>query len=199
MSIVVKESGGTRSEPVEAGTYQARCVGVVDIGVQYNEKFEKRQEKVILIFELPTERITVEGEDKPRWISKRYTANLNDKSNLYRDLCSWRGRPFTEDELHGFSLANVLNAPCVLTIVNTERGGNKYADINAVSKIMKGMEVPPLENEALLFDMEADDAESVFAKLPKWIQELIEKSDTWKHRGQGDATELDDDDGEHPF
>lgn len=182
MALTVKDNGGARVAPMEAGTYPARCVGVIDLGVQYNEKWDKRQEKLRLIFEFPTERVEVDGGEKPRWLSKKYTASLNEKSELYRDLCAWRGVPFTPEELNGFDMRKLLGAPCMVCVVNHERNGNTYTDITAISRAMKGMEVPPLENEALLFDMDGDveEAREVFEKLPQWMQEEVAKSDTWQ-------------------
>lgn len=180
MSLTVKETGGSGTSSIEAGTYPARCVGVVDIGIQHNDFNGRDQEKVILIFELPTERITVDGEDKPRWLSRQYTASLHEKSSLRQHLDAWRGKPFTPEELAGFDLRNVINAPCMLTITNTEKNGNTYANIKAVSKPMKGMVVAPLENDTILFDMESEDAEAVLATIPAWMRDLVEKSPTWQ-------------------
>ena len=70
MSLTVKETKGGGGAPIEPGAYPARCVGVVDLGIQHNDFNNKDQEKVRLIFELPTERVQVDGEDKPRWLSK---------------------------------------------------------------------------------------------------------------------------------
>ena len=182
MALTVKENGGSRVAPMEAGTYPARCVGVIDLGVQYNEKWDKRQEKLRLIFEFPTERVEMDGGDKPRWLSKKYTASLNEKAELYRDLCAWRGVPFTPEELNGFDMRKLLGAPCMVCVVNHERNGNTYTDITAISRAMKGMEVPPLENEALLFDMDGDveEAKAVFEKLPQWMRDEVARSDTWQ-------------------
>lgn len=201
MSLTVKEKGGNGGfAPVEAGTYPARCVGVIDLGIQHNAFNNKDQEKVMLMFELPTERITVDGEDKPRWLSARYTASLNEKATLRKTLDAWRGKPFTPDDLLGFDLTSVINAPCMLTVTNTEKNGNTYANISGVSKIMKGMEVPALENEPIIFDMEAENAEEVKSKLPEWVQKIIEESVSWKSRESQKMDYLgDDDDGETPF
>lgn len=198
MALIAKEKGGSGGyDPVEAGTYPARCVAVVDLGIQHNTFNNKDQEKVLLMFELPTERITVDGEDKPRWLSARYTMSLNEKATLRKTLDAWRGKPFTPEELLGFDLSNVINAPCMLTVTNTEKNGNTYANISGVSKLMKGMEVPALENEPIVFDMEAENAEEVKAKLPDWVQKIIEESVSWKSR----KAEMDvlDDDGPIPF
>lgn len=191
MALVVKESGGT-SAPIEAGAHPARCVGVIDLGVQHNDFNGKDQEKVLLMFELPDERIQVDGEDKPRWLSKRYTASLHEKASLRKDLDAWRGKPFTAEELKGFDLASVVSAPCLITVTHTERNGNTYANISGVSKPMKGMEIPPLENEPVIFSIDSDNAESVFKTLPNWIKDTIEKSPTWSARfpnGFEDVTE----------
>ena len=199
MSLTVKETSGGGASAIEAGTYPARCVGVVDLGIQHNDFNGKDQEKVILIFELPTERITVDGEDKPRWLSRQYTASLHEKSTLRQHLDAWRGKAFTPAELAGFDLRNVINAPCMLTITNTEKNGKKYADIKAVSKPMKGMVVAELENDPILFDMEADDALAVFETLPAWMKDIVERSPTWELRksdGTGAETEVSEEEGD---
>lgn len=199
MSLTVKETGGGGGTPIEAGTYPARCVGVVDLGIQHNDFNDKDQEKVRLIFELPTERVQVDGEDKPRWLSKPYTASLHEKATLRRDLDAWRGKPFTAEELSGFNLQNVIGAPCILTIVNQEgKTGSVYAKIASISKPMKGMEVPPLENDPILFDMDADNAADVLKTLPTWMKEEVEKSVTWKAR-VAPITDEEENDGEIPF
>lgn len=200
MSIVVKENGG-RSAPLEAGTYPARCVGVIDLGVQHNDFNSKDQEQVRLIFELPTERTEYDGEDRPRWLSKAYTASLHEKSTLRKHLEAWRGRAFTAEELMGFDLRDVLGKPCMVGVKASEKG---KAKLDTVSKVMKGVEVPPQENETLSLDMDdPEGAMKVFQKLPDWMKGEIEKSATWEQvkRGTsgGNWEEDPDDDGDCPF
>ena len=198
MSLTVKETGGGGSAPIEAGSYPARCVGVVDLGIQHNDFNDKDQEKVRLIFELPTERTQSDGEDRPRWQSKAYTASLHEKATLRKDLEAWRGTPFTKEELAGFKLETFINAPCIITIKHKEKkSGGVYAEIASISKPMKGMEVAPLENEPIVFDMDMDGAEDVMKKLPNWMKDEIEKSITWKARSAPISDE--EDDGELPF
>lgn len=186
MALIAKESGGSGNyAPIEAGTYPARCFGVVDLGLQHIEwqGQKKDQEKVLLMFELPTERIEVEGEDEPRWLSVRYTMSLHEKAGLRKALDAWRGKPMTAEELKGFDLSRLLNAPCMLTVVNKEgSNGGMYANIGGISKPMKGMSVAELESDPILFDMSADNAEAVYEKLPEWIRKVIDESVTWKER-----------------
>lgn len=208
MSLTVKETGGSGYAPIEAGTYPARCAGVVDLGIQFNERNGKHTEKVIIFYELPGERIVVGGEDKPQWISKIYTASLNEKSTLFKDLCAWRGRPFTQEELAGFHLEKVVGTPCTVSIVNVERDGKRYANISGISKAMRGVDTPELENEPIIFDMEDEEAQEKLKKVPEWVQKLIEKSPTWQaivraRSGNQEAPEFSDvneeDEGELPF
>lgn len=201
MALIAKEkAGGSGITPVEAGTYPARCCGVVDLGLQRTEwqGQVKEQEKVLLMFELPTERVTVEGEDKPRWLSQRLTVSLHEKSVMRKTLDAWRGKPMTADELKGFNIGSLLNAPCMLNVVNKEgSNGNVYANIGGIGKPMKGIPIPELESEPILFDMDADDAEEVFKKLPEWVQNVIDESVTWKER-KATFKAADDDEGELP-
>lgn len=203
MALIAKEKSGAGFEPIEAGTYPARCSAVVDLGVQVTEYKgqRKEQEKVMFIFELPTERIMTENGEKPRLISARYTVSLSERATLRSVLNAWRGKPFTAEELNGFNLASVVNAPCMLTISHTISNGNTYANVSGVSKAMKGMEVPALDGEPIVFDMGADNAEITKAKLPQWVQDVIEKSPTWNGNAAGKATfeEVDGEDDELPF
>lgn len=60
------------------------------------------------------------------------------------------------------------------------------------------MDVPPLENEPIQFDMDAEDAEAVLKLLPTWMQEEVQKSVTWKARTTAPFEDADED-GELPF
>lgn len=202
MALIAKEKtgGGSNFTPIEAGTYPARCCGVIDLGLQHIEwqGQSKEQEKVLLMFEFPTERIEVDGEDKPRWLSIRYTVSLHEKSGLRKTLDAWRGKPMTPEELRGFNIGSLLNAPCMVTVINKEgSNGNIYANIGGISKPMKGIPIPELENDPILFDMEAADAEETFKKLPEWVQNIVEESVTWKERKAN--LEPIDDDGPLPW
>lgn len=184
MSLIASDNGTGASYPViEPGTYVARCVGLVDLGLQHNDFTGKDRHEVSITWELPTERIEQDGEDKPRWVSKRYTLSLNEKATLRKDLDAWRGRAFTPEELKGFDLKRIVGTPCMLTIVNKEgNNGGKYANVSGVGRLMKGVSVAELESPSFIFDMDAEDAEAVLETLPKWMRETVEKSVTWQDR-----------------
>lgn len=187
MSLTVKRKQESSVPPMEPGVYFAVCVGIVDIGHQYNETYKKSAAKVLLIFEIPSERVEIDGVSKPRWISATYTNSLSKKAKLADMLVSWRGKNFTDEELRGFDLSTMLGQPATVQIVQNENNGAVYANIVSVTGLPKGTEAPKAENELLLYNMDAPDDE-VFAKLPGWVQEKIKASDEYGDKAAAEKT-----------
>ena len=130
MALILKQENKGASFPrLEPGVYPAICYGVVDIGEQYNKRFGKTARQVVLLWELPTEKVEIDGEDVSRVISKTYNMSLNEKATLRQTLKSWRGRDFTAEELQGFDLLNILGAHCLLNITNNETNDGKVTQI----------------------------------------------------------------------
>jgi hypothetical protein len=212
MSLTAKENGGGKSfEIIEEGTHPAVCYGMVDIGEQktnYNGE-EKSADKIIILWEVSDATITIDGKEMPRGISKTYTNSLHEKAGLRKDLKSWRGKEFTEAELAGFNLENIIGAPCLINIVHTEKDGRTYANISSIMALPKGMPKPQMVNPKLIFNMDTA-TEADLKKLPEWIQKKITESVTWKMKmlvsktdkaggDQQQFEELEDDDGDLPF
>lgn len=199
---VAKDSGGS-FEPVPPGTHAARAVNVISLGTQpsNNPAFPPRF-KVMIGWELPDETIDVNGEKKPMMISKEYTLALSEKANLRHDLESWRGKPFSADELAGFAVEKLIGAPCLLTVIHKEKAGGKtYANISSVSKLPKSMTCPDQVNESVHYEIEQG-RDDVFDQLPEWIQRKISNCAEWKEgTGSHDATErpADDEGDDIPF
>lgn len=182
MSLKIKKKSGSSVPPIDAGTYPAVCVGIVDLGEQYSETFKKYNDKMLVIWEIPSQTIEIDGGDKPRWLSKDFSASLNEKSNLYQILVSWRGKAFTENELTEdetgfmqFSVLDMLGTGCFLQVIVEEKDGNSYNRITSVIALPAGMPAPATETPLIAFDIDAWDDE-VFKSLPGWIQERIKKS-----------------------
>lgn len=179
MSLTAKP--GSSISPVEAGNHQSVCVAVIDLGTQYNETFNKSQPKIMVTWELTDFPILGENQQPDpskgfRLISKEYTAILHEKSNLYNDLVSWRGRDFTSEELEGFNVKNILGANCLANIVHVTKGSKTYANVAAVAKLPKGME-PKSPTYQLFFDM--DEGMNIPEGVPSWIADKIKKSEEY--------------------
>lgn len=172
MSLIAKKSGGDYT-PAPAGTHLAICYGVIDLGTQ-EENFEgkqKKAEKVRIVWELPNETTT---DGKPMSIGTFYTVSLHEKAKLRKHLEAWRGRPFTEEELKGFKLTNIIGKPCMLVVVHKPRAnGDGVSDsVMSVSFPMKGMAIPPMFNKPLIFDIENFD-KAVYDSLPDFLKKMV--------------------------
>ena len=175
MSLVARQ--GNSIDPIEAGNHHGICVAVIDLGTQYNDKFKKEQPKVMITWELIDFPIESDNSDGFRLISREYTAVLSEKSNLYADLISWRGRDFTPEELEGFNIKNVLGANCLVNVVNIAKNNKTYSNVTAVAKLPKGMTAKKGTYQ-LIYDMD-EDVENIPEGVPDWIKEKIKKSREW--------------------
>lgn len=191
------ESTQSSYTPVEAGTYSARCYRFIDLGTQKITAPDgvKLQHKVSLSWELPTELME---DGRPYTISKRYTWSMHEKANLRKDLEAWRNKKFAPEELGegGFNIKKVLGTDCTLTIVHKDGNeGNTFANVQAVSAVMKGMQVPELTNETLYLALTENDFDSIiFDTLPDRIKEDIKKSPQYQELLRPKASQVSADD-----
>lgn len=190
MAITAKDKGGD-IELIPAETQHGVCYSIIDIGTQpsNNPQFRPKHQ-VIFTWEIPMLRIKLESDGKlanlPRAISRTMTLSLSTKSNMRPMLVSWRGRDFTEQELEGFDISKIAGANALLTIVHEKKNDKTYANVAAVSKIMKGMPVLKPENPVCIFSIEDINGKiSIPPNIPDWIKAKIMQSDEW-HARMGD-------------
>ena len=161
-----------------AGTHKAICYRVIDLGTQ-DTTFQgqaKKQHKVMLSWELPDEKMS---DGRPFTITQRYTWSMSEKATLRKHLEAWRGVKFTDEDFgpNGFNIKKIVGLGCLLTIVHNDRDGKIYANIASISKVMKGMEVPPLTNEAAYLWLDRTIwQDGVFQKLSDNLKGTIMKS-----------------------
>lgn len=183
MPIIAKESG-TDFKPVSEGVKGARCFGVVDLGTQVpNNTTYRPSRRVLLFWEIPEEVYELDGKEFPMTIIKEYSLTLgkkNKQSNLRKDLNSWRGRAFTEEEAQGFDLKNIIGVPCMLSIEHYEKqgGSGKGAKVTAVTGLPKGFSVPELVHEKVYYELDMGKGQD-FEALPEWVRTKINKCLEW--------------------
>lgn len=206
MALIASDKGGGQTfDPIPEGCFTAICYSIVDLGEQYSERFDNTSRKILITWELPDETIVIDGEVKPRAISKEYTLSLSEKSNLRKDLTAWRGKAFTEQELKGFDLNNVLNKGCQVQIIHTTRGEKTYANVASIMGMPKGMKVSAPFNPSVFLDLDGENAMKEMEKIPEWVQDKIKKSETYKaminNAGMGsqEYIEIDDEVDDLPF
>ena len=181
MGTVAKKEIGGNFEPTSEGLHTATCIAVVDLGEQYSKQYGNYHHKVLITFEIHDETITIDGEEKPRVISNTYTLSLGEKANLRGDLESWRGKKFTDAELDGFDVKNVLGAHCQVNVAHTTKDGKTYANIMSIVPWPRGMAAPEVVSEKIYYDMDDPGRDEVIARLPEWIQKRIKESRTYEN------------------
>lgn len=172
MGLIAKSESGIEFKKLEDGVYTAVSSMLIDLGIQNNEKFGKKQRKIIIVWQIIGETIEIDEEEKPRIISKEYTLSLNEKSTLRKDLQAWRGKAFSLEELEGFDLVNILNKPCQIQIINEERNNKTYPNVVAIMAMPKGTTTTNAE-EIIYFNTYEKETFNNFVKIPKWIQDKI--------------------------
>ena len=204
MSLTVNANPTSSISPIPEGTYLGVCNMLVDLGVQYNETYKSSSRKVLIGWEIPEETFTVDGEEKPRVLSKRYTASLDERATLRQDLAAWRGRDFTPEELAAFDLRNIVGASCLINVIHKESNGKTYANISSIMALPKGMKKGTLSEPATVFDLDSCTLSDI-DNLPKWIAEIVKKSQTYEEKMAAPAKieefvdELNEDEGGLPF
>ena len=157
----------------------------------------------MFIFEIPDERVEVDGEDKPRWLSsRRFTVSLHERAALFQMLTAWRGKALTDAELdpagEGFDLMQMAGVPAMLSVTVVEKDdGSKYNRIEAVTGFPKGLPAPQPESEILVFDADEPDME-VFGKLPEWVQDIIRKSTQFADNAPEEKVDIPSEEPETP-
>ena len=103
-------------ERLTAGTYQAVCYAVWDIGKQiitWNGE-EKIQHKIVIAWEVNQRIKNGEYAGKRFVVSKTYTLSFFDKANLRKDLNSWIG--ITQEQAEkGIDTDTLIGKNCLLT------------------------------------------------------------------------------------
>jgi hypothetical protein len=112
-------------------------VDVVDQGIVTSQFGEKH--KCRIVWELSESM----DDQRPFLASKQYTVSLHEKSSLHKDLKSWRGKPFTPDELNGFDVEKIIGAPCQLVITHEEKDGITYGNVTAILRANKKTALKP--------------------------------------------------------
>lgn len=182
-----KNVGGRKPiEPVAPGTYPARLVSVVDIGLQ--EQYEYQGQKkdpaymILVTFELTDEFLKDEnGNDdptKPRWVSDSFGLyNLsNDKAKSTKYYIA-----LDPKMQFGGDWGKLIGTPCMVTITHNpgkgKNAGRVFEKIAAIAAMRPkdAEKVAPLVNKPVVFEIDSADVET-FKSLPEWVQKRIASS-----------------------
>ena len=186
MSLIVSASSGGKDFVIHpAGVTAARCTRIIDLGTVDGEwkGKAKKTHKIVFGFESAVLMDDDQGEwaGKPFLITTSYTASLSDKANLRKDLESWRGRKFTQPELDGFDMKNVLGKACMVNMVHSDptADGKTYSNIASIMPLPAGLVMPPASNGLIFFTL-GDFDQSIYDSLSDYYKDKIALSDEYK-------------------
>jgi hypothetical protein len=171
-------TGGNKQEPLEVGTYEARVVCVLDMGLQAQRPYQGQDKppaySIRLTYELCDEFMLDEDgnemEDKPRWISEEFPLR-----SLESDLAKSTKRYNAidpKDESDG-DFTKLIGKACMVTVGQYE--GKNGASITA----KKAAKLPELINPPQVFLLDEPNLE-VFNALPDWLKDKIKDNLEYK-------------------
>lgn len=172
--------------PPPAGMHVARCYRLIDLGTQpksYQGQPKGEARKIMASWELLGEDRMQDG--KPYTISKSWFLSMHEKAALRKDLESWRGKPFNDEEERSFDVSKLLGAYCLINVIQEQgNDGNTYTKIGAITPLMKGMPKPEPVNKNTIFDAGEPDME-LFNTFSDKMKELINGCREWRARKAG--------------
>ena len=214
MTSFFVEGGASNFELAPTGMHLARCYRIIDLGTQKTEfKGEvKYLHKLMLGWEIhgtKDDGTPLRMEDgRPLAMFKNYTLSWSEKATLRIDLQSWRGKPFTQEEMRRFDLKNVLNAWCMINVIEKQGSDSKmYVNVGSVTPVpamIKQAGLPEPINKNEIFNLSTPDME-MFNGFSDNLKKKIMASPEWE-KLQGKATpqtaskgKFDDMDDDIPF
>ena len=148
----LKDKARPSVPPMEPGVYFAVCTIVADLGDQYSEKYKNTNRQLVLGFDIPSETVEVDGEQKPRQLSRRFTFSYTKKSNLFKTLSGWLGIT-SEDEIADFDLFELAGKGCQVQVTVNENNKN---NVNALLALPRGVPAPVSSNPIVTYDVDED-------------------------------------------
>jgi len=181
--MITAGSESTPREIIPAGNHVARCYSMIQIGTVVDEWMGKTKEvpKVRIGWELPMELRTFDENKgpQPMVLSREYNLYLYEKANLRKDLESWRGKAFTEEEVKAFDITKLMGVSCMVNVIHATKDGKTYANISGITPMPKGMNCPPQINPAFILSYDSWDVEK-FNTLPDFIKAKMVTSVEYK-------------------
>jgi hypothetical protein len=177
MGLTVRDNGGGDYELIPEATYIATSYLIADLGTHEYEYMGNSgtKQQVYVGWELND----TDSQGRPFTIGKYYTASLGKKANLRKDLEAWRGRAFTDSELEGFHLHNIMGKSCSIGIIHKEAGEYKKARISSIQALPKGTNAYQPVNKLIIFDLDEFNSD-IFAGFPDFLKSTIKESAEYK-------------------
>lgn len=133
----------TYNEPCPQGTWPARLIDIVDVGEE--ESFGKMKRMIWLAWQVfpaneETGEVLKQSDGSPYVADKKYSRSLFPGNNsvqasgLFVDLDSWLAGKLSGGKLKKFTLNDLYNVPCLVTVEHkaSNSGDNVYINVTKV-------------------------------------------------------------------
>lgn len=187
MSFFVEDKGNFESTP--PGSHLARCYRIVDLGTQKSEYMGqvKYLHKIMLGWEIFGDKDDgtplLMRDGRPFAIFKNYTMSWSDKATLRKDLQSWRGKPFSQEEMRRFDLKTILGVHCMLNVIERQGAdGKTYVNVDSITpvpQVIRKAGLPDGVNKLELFNLSEPNME-MFNGFSEHLKKKIESSPEWE-------------------
>ena len=178
-----KQEGFVEQPAIDAGSYPARIVQVLDLGVQKQRPYKGQPkapvQEVMITYELLDEFCIDEDgepvEDKPRWLSETLPLHSLD---VELAKSTKRYLALDPEEKFGGDFTLLIDLPCVVTVVQNpgkgDNAGKIYNNVGGVSamRAKEAARAVELVNEPKVLVLDEPDM-VIYKSLPEWLQEKI--------------------------
>lgn len=177
-------SNRVEQDALEPGTYPARLVQLIDMGVQeqfaYEGKAKPPIQELMVTYEFVDEFIKDEdgnlNEEKPRWLSESFAFH-----NLDSELATSTKRYLALDPkiTHGGDWSLLIGTPVMVTVVanpGKKKNAGKIFNKIVSTSTMRAKEadkLPELKNPGKILDLDDVSTVDILMTLPKWISDKI--------------------------
>ncbi len=189
MGFIAKDNGGGGDfKRIPPGAYIARCCRLIDLGTQTSDYQgqTKTSHRIRIVWEAFGDdehgQPLIDNNGLPLTVSKNYSLSLHPKASLRKELASWRGKDFTEEEARAFDVSRLLGAYCMINVTENEgSNGKKYtnvASLTPVPAMLKNSKPAPGHPDQI-FDLDKPDM-NLFNSFHGALQDLIKLSPEWE-------------------
>lgn len=180
LSASKEQGSGKVFKKLEAGSYPARLLGVIDLGLQnqrpFNGQVKPPVHQIMLTYELSDEFVEDENgnpqEEKPRQVSESFPLY---SLTADRAKSTLRYNVLDPSNLHEGDFSQLIGTPISLTItLSPMKEGRQYENVAGISP-MRAKDRDALSdivNAPFFFDLDSPDM-TVFNALYPWQQKIV--------------------------
>lgn len=174
MKAPKSSSSGNNFEKHPEGQFPVICAQIIDLGTHYNERKEKDENKLRIMFISSKKISSGELEGKPFALFANFNFSMFQNSHLCKFVEGWRGKQFaSQDKADEFDFNELVSRPA---FVNVGHNG-EFVNILTIMPLPEGLEAPniPDDTEVFIFDA-SNPNEAILATMSEKTQEKIKSS-----------------------